>query len=127
MSKEGDEPLFAIASKARSIADLADREISVSVPEWDMDARFSRDEMAQHVMLARKSCSSVSAAFEAVSVQSIDGDVARASADLLVSGNGTRAFLQGRDTREFEAVLRKSPEDGKWRFSSVTIKAIVTP
>jgi len=127
VSKEADEPLLAIAAKVRAISDLAEPEIRLSVPERDLNAKFTRSEMAQHVMLARKSCSSLSVAFESVSVQSIDGDVARATADLLVSGIGAESFLQGRDTREVESVLKKSPEDGKWRFSSMTIKAIVTP
>lgn len=55
----------------------------------------------------------------------IDGDVAHATADMLVSGTGIDAFMSGRDTREVDAQLKKSPDDGKWRFSSVSINAIV--
>ena len=127
ISKEEGESLISIAAKNRSIADLADREIAICIPEQRVDAKLARSEMAQQVTIVRKSCSSLTVAFESVAVQSIDGDTARATADLLVSGSGTMSFLNGRDTREVEAVLRKSPDDGKWRFSSVSIKAIVTP
>ena len=115
------------AAKNRSIADLADREIAISIPEQKVDAKLARGEMAQQVTLARSTCSTLSVAFESVAVDSIDGDTAHATADLLLSGAGTTSFLNGRDTREVEAVLRKSSDDGKWRFSSVSIKAIVAP
>ena len=127
ISKAPDESLIFTATKNSSIADLADREIAVSIPEQGVDAKFTRNEMAQQVTFVRKSCSSLSVAFESVTVESIDGDTARATADLLVSGAGSMSFLEGRDTREVEAVLVKSPDDGKWRFSSVIVRAIVTP
>lgn len=127
ISKEEGESLISAAAKNRSIADLADREIAISIPEQKVDAKLARGEMAQQVTLARSTCSTLSVAFESVAVDSIDGDTAHATADLLLSGAGTTSFLNGRDTREVEAVLRKSSDDGKWRFSSVSIKAIVAP
>jgi len=127
VSKETDESLFATAAKTRSLAEMVESEIEISVTEQKVHSKLSRSELVQQVAIVRKSCSSLSVAFESVTVESIDGDVARATADLLVAGSGKTAFLQGRDTREVEAVLKKSPVDDKWRFSSVAIKAIVTP
>ena len=126
VSKEADESLFVTATKTRSIAEIVESEIEISIPEQKVHSKFSRNELVQQVAIVRKACASLSVAFESVTVESIDGDVARATADLLVSGSGTKSFLQGRDTREFEAVLKKSPVDDKWRFSSVAIKAIVS-
>ena len=114
------------AAKSRSIADLVDSKVTISfLEEGVVDAKLARNEMAQQMMLVRNSCSSLSIAFESVKVGPIDGGTAHATADLLVSGSGSMSFLEGRDTREVEAVLVKSPDDGKWRFSSVTIKLIV--
>ena len=127
ISKKSDESLIVAAAKSRSIADLADDKISISFPEEGVvNARLARNEMAQQMTLVRNSCSSLSIAFESVKVVSIEGGTAHATADLLVSGSGSMSFLEGRDTREVEADLVKSPDDGKWRFSNVTVKPIVS-
>ncbi len=125
VSKAEGESMLVTATRVGAIADLATGEISVSVPEMDLKASFSRQDVAQRIMALRASCSSLTVRFEDVRAVSIDGNGAKATADMLVTGVGASSFLSGRDTREVSASLAKSPEDGKWRFSSVTVEAIV--
>ena len=125
ISKAADESLIVTATRTKDIADLVDGSFKISVQEQQVDATLTPSETARQVTAMRATCSSLSVKFEDVRVDSIDGDIAHATADLLVSGTGIDAFMSGRDTREVDAKLKKSPEDGKWRFSSVSIDAIV--
>ena len=125
ISKEDGESIIMAATRASSIADLADKEIEVSIPEQGVHGKFSPPELARQATAVRAMCASLSLDFADVRVESIEGDVAHATADMLVSGSGAESFLSGRDTREVVARLKKSQDDGKWRFSSVTVNEIV--
>lgn len=125
ISKEEGESIIMAATRATSIADLVAEKFQVVVQEQHVDETITPSETARQVTAVRATCSSLSVRFEDIRVDSIDGDVAHATADLLVSGTGMDAFMSGRDTREVDAKLVKSPEDGKWRFSFVSIDAIV--
>lgn len=125
ISKESGESLIVTATRTKDIADLVADPFRIAAPERSVDETITPSETARQVTAVRATCSSLSLRFEDVRVDSIDGDVAHATADMLVSGTGMDAFLSGRDAREVDAQLKKSPEDGKWRFSSVSIDAIV--
>ncbi len=125
ISKEAGESIIVTATRTKDIADLVSDPFQIVAPEVHVDETISPSETARQVTTVRATCSSISLRFEDVRVVSIEGDVAHATADMLVSGTGMDAFLSGRDTREVDAQLRKSPDDGKWRFSSVSIDAIV--
>ncbi len=125
ISKEDGESLIVTATRAKDIADLVADKFQVVVEEQHVDETITPSETARQVTAVRATCSSLSVRFEDIRVDSINGDVAHATADLLVSGTGMDAFMSGRDTREVDAKLVKSPEDGKWRFSFVSIDAIV--
>lgn len=124
ISKSEGESIIMTATRTNAIADLAEPEISITIPEHGVDAKFTRGEMARSAAAVRTTCASLSVSFESVVVSSIEGNVAHATADVLVSGTGATSFLEGRDTREVEAVLRKG-DDGTWRFSKVAVKEIV--
>lgn len=125
MSKPEGESLLVAASRMGSIEDLAAENVRIAVPEQRVNAVFERREAARRFLAVRASCATLSVRFEGINVESIEDGVARATADLLVSGAGAGAFLDGRDTREVSAELVKGADDGKWRFSSVTINEIV--
>ena len=125
ISKEDGESIIVTAARAKDIADLVVDPFRIVASEHHVDETINPSETARQVTAVRATCASLSLRFEDVRVDSIDGDVAHATADMLVSGTGIDAFMSGRDTREVDAQLKKSPDDGKWRFSSVTVNEIV--
>ena len=122
ISKSENESIVVAATKAKDIKDLLAGEVEIWAPEQNVDATVASSEIANQVTAVRAMCTSLSVSFQNVRVESIDGDTAHATASVLMSGTGVEAFLSGRDTRAIEAKLRKSPDDGKWRFSSVSVE-----
>ena len=125
ISKDAGESIIVTATRGKDIEDLVADKFQLVAPEHHVDETITPSETARQVTAIRATCSSLSLQFEDVRVDSIDGDVAHATADVLVSGTGVDAFMSGRDTREVDAKLVKSPKDGKWRFSYVSVDAIV--
>jgi len=124
ISKSEGESILTTAAKTSAIADLADAKIKVSVPEQGFNATIAPPEAARHATAVRASCVSISVRFDNVRVQSIEGDVAHATAKMVVSGSGIESYLSTHQTRLIDAYLKKSAADGKWRFSAVSVDVV---
>lgn len=121
VSKSDGESLIVSATREKDIADLVAGQMDIWAPEQSVDITVSSSEVGRQATALRAMSSSLSMRFQNVRVTSVDGDVAHATARMFVSGAGLDDLLSGRDTWEVEAELNKSSDDGKWRFSSVSI------
>ena len=111
LAKDGTEPVFAAAAKARDLAALVAPNAHLDIPERNLDFRLNGDGLARQIALVRSQAQFIRVTFEDLAIVFSDDD----TSDLM--------GFSGSDARELAATLRR--EGGEWRFAAIALKPIV--
>ena len=124
IAKDGVEPVFVAAAKARDLAALVAPRARLDIPERDLDFNLNGDGLARQIALVRSQAQFIHVTFEDVSAVFPDEDTALVSADVFFKGTSDLMGFSGNDARELEATLTRE-RGGDWRFVAISLKPIV--
>jgi len=124
IAKDGSEPIFVAAAKARGLADLVAPSAQLEIPERDVNFTVGGGDVARQIALARSQPQFIRVSFEDISVTFSDDDTALVTADVLFKGTSELYGFSGRDTRELDATMRRSAS-GDWLFASIRLKPVI--
>lgn len=125
LRKDGPEGLVAATAKARALAGLV-----APGARFEVDGRLyhvaeAGRQLVQEILLVRRHADKIEVGFADIAISFEDKATASVTADVYATGFSSELGLSSRDARQLEAVLRKSENDGKWRFSHVTLLPVV--
>ena len=123
LAKDGTEPVFAAAAKARDLAALVAPNAHLDIPERNLDFRLNGEGLARQIALVRSQAQFIRVTFEDLAIVFSDDDTALVSADVFFKGTSDLMGFSGSDARELAATLKR--ENGDWRFAAIALKPIV--
>ena len=123
LAKEGTEPVFAAAAKARDLAALVAPNARLDIPERNLDFRLNGEGLARQIALVRSQAQFIRVTFEDLAIVFSDDDTALVSGDVFFKGTSDLMGFSGSDARELAATLKR--ENGDWRFAAIALKPIV--
>lgn len=120
LEKSGVEKPFDALAKARVLASLADPQCVFEFRGRTFQLSRGGADVTDRIATMRNAAAYIHVEFGEVSVSFPASDVAEANCGL--SYVGEDFGLSVRDARSAEAMLRKDPDSGKWRFTHVRLK-----
>lgn len=125
LRKDGPEGLVAATAKARALAELVAPDARFEVDGRLIHVATTGRQLVQEIILVRRHADKIEVGFADIAISFEDKVTAAVTADIYVTGLSSELGLSGRDARQLEAVLSKNENDGKWRFTHVSLLPVV--
>lgn len=123
--KDGQEGLVVSTAKAHALAELVAPQARFKIDEEVLRGVSGGRQLVQQIVLVRGHADKIDVNFADMAIAFDDERTASVTADVYVRGLSSELGLDGRDARQLDAVLEKDRDDGKWRFTQVTLAPVV--
>ena len=123
LDKSGTEPNLEALGKARRAVALVEPGCTFEAFGRKITLSKASSDVTQRVVAFRMMAATMHFAFEDISVAFTGDSTAEVTCDFFYTGDDFD--LSVRDARAMEAIMRKDPESGRWRFAHVRLSNII--